>query len=195
MSTNRIRKDAGWVWAAKERGPNGRGLCRQCHVEVPQGRRTFCSDACVHEWKLRSDPGYARVRLYERDRGVCAVCGLDTRALVQKIEREWDRARAKQHLTEEQYIHDWAYRLTHGQDITLEKILKKYKIPMHRWCGSRSMGIWDADHITPVIEGGGECGLDNFRSLCLGCHRGETTKLAGRRAKERLAVPFLGKPQ
>src|SRR5262249_47445533 len=31
--------------------------CRWCGVKVPKGRRSFCSDACVHEHKLRSDPG------------------------------------------------------------------------------------------------------------------------------------------
>ena len=149
------------------------------------GRRTFCSAECVHEWRLRSDMAYVRSRLYERDRGVCSECHLDTRALVQKIEREWDRARARQHLTEETYLHDWAYRLRHGLDLTLEKILKKYKIPMHRWASSRVHGIWDADHIVPVIEGGGLSGLENFRTLCLRCHKGETAKLAHRRAKKR----------
>ena len=29
----------------------------------------------------------------------------------------------------------------------------------------------DADHIVPVIEGGGECDLANIRTLCLRCHR------------------------
>jgi hypothetical protein len=31
--------------------------------------------------------------------------------------------------------------------------------------------LWDADHILPVAEGGGECGLTNMRTLCLLCHR------------------------
>ena len=36
-----------------------------------------------------------------------------------------------------------------------------------------------------VIEGGGECGLDGFRTLCLDCHHKETAELARRRAKQR----------
>src|SRR5947209_4294869 len=27
--------------------------------------------------------------------------------------------------------------------------------------------LWDADHIVPVAEGGGECDLENIRTLCL----------------------------
>lgn len=51
--------------------------------------------------------------------------------------------------------------------------------------------LWQADHITPVIEGGGECGLDNFRTLCTRCHKEETAALARRRAEMRKLNRFL----
>jgi 5-methylcytosine-specific restriction endonuclease McrA len=37
--------------------------------------------------------------------------------------------------------------------------------------------FWQADHIVPVAEGGGNCGLENFRTLCTPCHQNETQKL------------------
>ena len=37
--------------------------------------------------------------------------------------------------------------------------------------------LWDADHIRPVAEGGGQCDLDNLRTLCLPCHREATAQL------------------
>ena len=40
--------------------------------------------------------------------------------------------------------------------------------------------LWDADHILPVTEGGGECDLDNIRTLCLRCHRAATAQLRER---------------
>lgn len=40
--------------------------------------------------------------------------------------------------------------------------------------------VWDADHILPVAEGGGECDLDNLRTLCLVCHRQQTLQLQQR---------------
>ncbi len=43
--------------------------------------------------------------------------------------------------------------------------------------------LWQADHIVPVVEGGGVCGLENYRTLCTACHKIETALLAGRRAK------------
>lgn len=44
---------------------------------------------------------------------------------------------------------------------------------------------WDADHILPVVEGGGGCGLENYRTLCVPCHKVETAALAKRRAQRR----------
>ena len=52
----------------------------------------------------------------------------------------------------------------------------------------RSSG-WEADHIVPVVEGGGSCGLENIRTLCIPCHRRETAALAGRRAARRRGIP------
>ncbi len=43
--------------------------------------------------------------------------------------------------------------------------------------------LWDADHIVPVAEGGGECDLSNMRTLCLACHRTATAALRKRLAR------------
>lgn len=118
-------------------GPNGRRLCRRCAYEVPRDRKTFCSKECVHEWKIRTNPGYVRDELAKRDKGVCAICATDTGARLDPWFRE--RARGAGHL-------------------------------------------WQADHIVPVIEGGGECGLDNYRTLCTDCHKRETAALRKRMA-------------
>ena len=37
-----------------------------------------------------------------------------------------------------------------------------------RWRAARPR--WEADHIVPVADGGGECGLENYRLLCRTCH-------------------------
>jgi 5-methylcytosine-specific restriction endonuclease McrA len=132
-----------------ERGAEGRALCRWCSLEVPKGRRTFCSEYCVNEWRLRTDPGYLRERVLARDRGVCAHCTVDTLAQWISIKR----ARGSRRVA---LLREWG--------------LKKF---------SRS-SLWDADHIVPVAEGGGECDLSNIRTLCLRCHRLETEGLRQR---------------
>ena len=76
------------------KGPNGRNLCRYCNLEVPRGRVTFCSEWCVHEWRLRTDPGYLRDQVFARDKGVCALCGADTQAAWNHIRRlPWAKRR------------------------------------------------------------------------------------------------------
>ena len=87
VSTRRVQP-GGWV--DRRRQP-----CRRCGAAVPKGRFTFCSDACVHEWKLRTDPGYLRAQVFARDRGICAVCGLDMEVM-RKEKRKLDyRARRR----------------------------------------------------------------------------------------------------
>lgn len=148
-------KAGGWVKPAEiERSEAGRPLCRWCRAEVPQGRRTFCGDVCVHEWKLRTNPGYLREQVLERDRGVCAQCGVDTK----KIRGEMRKL-------------DYAAR---------RQMLKKWGLKE----GSRK-SLWDADHMIPVAEGGGQCDLSNMRTLCLLCHR-EATAALRQRLKRRL---------
>ncbi|HEX4770969.1 MAG TPA: HNH endonuclease signature motif containing protein [Bryobacteraceae bacterium] len=132
-------------------GPNGRCLCRWCNLEVPPGRLTFCSAWCVEEWKLRSSPAHLRERVFERDRGICAACGLDCVSEYARIRRLRGAAKANAILS-------WQLR------------------------GRKS--LWDADHILPVSQGGGECDLDNMRTLCLKCHRARTIAM-----RVRLPVP------
>jgi len=152
MSTMRAMK-GGWVdRKSLPRGPNGRGLCRWCALEVPKRRFTFCSDFCVHEWKLRTQPGYLREKVFERDRGICADCGVDTLAAARKL--RFSRGAARSLL-----LTHWGLRTRSRRS------------------------LWDADHIVPVIEGGGECDLSNIRTLCLRCHRCVTSSLRQRISK------------
>src|ERR1700760_1823640 len=122
-----------------ETGPNGRPLCRWCQLEILARRRlTFCSDFSVHQWKLRTDPGYLRDQVLARDKGVCAMCTIDTVAAFAELKR----ARGTHRL---RLMERWGLR----------------KLPRR--------SLWDADHILAVVEGGGECDLDNLRTLCLVC--------------------------
>lgn len=132
--------------ATLPKGQTGRTLCRWCNLEVPPRRFTFCSDWCVHEWRLRTDPGYLREQVFARDKGVCAICGIDCRSAYFDLKRARGSHRQK-------LLARWG----------LQRISRKT--------------LWDADHIVPVVEGGGECDLENLRSLCLICHRRQTAKL------------------
>lgn len=141
--------------AAAECGPGGRPLCRWCRLEIlAPRRRSFCSAYCVHQWRLRSDPGYLRDQVYARDRGICALCATDTVAAYKELKRSRGRLRAEA-------LAMWGLASVQAR-----------------------RSLWDADHIVPVAEGGGQCDLDNLRTLCLPCHREVTADLR-RRLRER----------
>ena len=57
----------------KERGPNGRRLCRWCGTEVSGRRVTWCSDACTDAYLARQWPSLTRL-VWKRDPG-CLICG------------------------------------------------------------------------------------------------------------------------
>src|SRR5258706_1314659 len=160
MSTARTQP-GGWVRRKQlPRGPNGNVLCRRCGIEVQPPRRTFCSDACVHEWRLRTDVSYLRAQVLRRDRGVCSLCATDTLKLSGALRRLNWRGRKRR--------------------------CAALGIPMHR-----IRSLWDADHIVPVAEGGGECDLRNLRTLCIPCHRRVTEELRVRLKVRKKLAEFL----
>jgi len=140
------------AWGKPDRDDRGRAICRWCRTVVRWPRRTFCGDACVHEWRVRSDPGYVRDQVWKRDRGVCRLCGFD----VALAERRWRRRKPP--------ATDRAQR--------------------RAWRNDRPR--WEADHILPVADGGGECSLDNYRLLCRTCHVAITLRWRAEKPRQSL---------
>ncbi len=183
MSTRRISADAGWQDPKTDE--SGRRLCRRCQAPVPKGRRSWCGEACIHEHKIRTNPGYVRQCVEERDKGVCAACGLDTGKLARLLERLCWGSSIYAAKPRPEWLRDhWAKRVA---GIRTRLIASGWDY--ETVSGIKSM--WAADHTIPVVEGGGECGLDGYRTLCVPCHKRATKELAGRRAQRsnrRLAV-------
>ena len=127
--------------------PGGLTCCRWCNKGVQPPRRTLCSKECEHELKLRISGRYLRDCVYMRDKGICLICNTDTKLI------------AKEALT------------LQGSD--RETYLQSYSISLKRkiWLRKHGGGLWDADHILPVKDGGGLCGLENMRTLCIPCHK------------------------
>ena len=142
-------------------GENGHRLCRWCKKEVQPPRRTFCSDSCVHEWRLRSDTGYLREHVYKRDLGICNKCKSDTR--YQKIQLE-------------NILRECSYDT---KDPKYKGVLVSLKLTVHE----AQKSLWQADHIIPVAKDGGLCDLSNIQTLCTSCHKGKTFKQATSNAK------------
>jgi len=207
----------------------GAGQCRWCAGPVQRPRRSWCSDACVEAYKIRADGGYARMKVFERDRGICAVCGIDTEAKVAEwlallsrialVGRVGDVVRVSipvpgrepvvcGDLSPQCHWRDGTVNLwfptsrvmgsvNHGGATlraAVAAIVQRHAVKTHPECrcefhqacsgwGFRvGRTLWEADHIIPVVEGGGKCGLENLRTLCRRCHAQATRELAARRA-------------
>jgi len=151
----RYLRERGFVEPSElPKGPNGRALCRFCKaVEVSPPKRTFCSDLCVHEFKIRSQAGYAREQVLQRDRGVCRTCGLDTEKLRQLLYR---------------------VKVEKGDDPYNDLLQHYEKTTGYRF--DLQKHFFEVDHIRPVDWGGGSCGLDNLQTLCVSCHKTKTRR-------------------
>ena len=131
-----------------EKTEDGLTCCRWCNKGVLPPRRTLCSESCAHEIRLRSNHRYLKRCVYKRDKGICALCNIDTKIIAKQIISTVDPE-------------------------LKNKILKDNGVSLKRKVFKRKYGggIWDADHIIPVKDGGGQCGLDNIRTLCITCHK------------------------
>lgn len=118
---------------------------------------------CDDACMLANRPAMAVSAVEKRDRGVCTLCGLDTVWL-----SHWIRSFPR-----------------HLQNT----IARCYGVPPSRQLGR----LWDLDHIIPVSEGGGQCGLENFRTLCIPCHKAETRalqfRLKSKRRRQSILMP------
>lgn len=125
----------------------GNTCCRWCGKGVKPPRRTMCSPECAHEIKIRCNNKYMRACLFKRDNGICKICNIDTKNIA-KLALKMENSEKEQYLN--------------SLNISLKRKLWKRKF---------GGGLWDADHIIPVKKGGGSCGLENLRTLCISCHK------------------------
>lgn len=173
-------------WKSKDRGPNGRRLCRQCGTEVPKGRQTWCSKACVDHYTDRTPAGFRKAVLDASD-GRCALCGWDVRWLIARYDRILRR--------QSRLVGRWFDREQAALRRALRHPGRRHRPRSYprRWLGSwlrgwlarrgvdLSRSLLEADHTVPLIEGG-DFGTANGRALCRPCHKAQTADLAKRRA-------------
>lgn len=122
-------------------------------------RKTTYSQDCYDAWAARNDPQAVRRIVYERDHGVCSICQCSTDALKAALRTAFIA---------------WA-----DGDRASPRPMPPAGFP------GLDRTWWEADHIIPVVEGGGGCGPEGYRTACLPCHKVQTKALAARRAARR----------
>lgn len=188
--------------AVRKTAIDGRALCScGCGQHPAPPRRNWFSDACVQNWRAVNDPAFIREKLLARDKGICALCGVNCEVEFRRwCESRREVARFIAWLENgDRWQRDWNEKagrmeFRKAPPLPYSKIkLRRDELwaqwgPPGNWTSGRSSG-WDADHIVPVVEGGGLCGLENYRTLCHPCHKSETKALAARRAAAKCPSP------
>lgn len=142
------------------------GHCTWCDEKIKvRSNSRWCSAKCRDEGYIRF--GFWRGPVRSRDKGICAICQFDCLAFQQRLKSLVARAKGTRSGRHHPYSWSRIHRFMRTNGVCT--VVQPYEV----------------DHIIPVIEGGGCCGLDNLRTLCFVCHRQQTADLAKRRAEER----------
>ncbi|XP_052483259.1 uncharacterized protein LOC105788446 isoform X3 [Gossypium raimondii] len=138
----------------------GEPLCKLCQKPC-EGRNAkspeyfedlFCKLGCYEEYRLRTSSSFIREELFQLEHGICTNCQLDCHQLVKHLKPlTLERRR--------EYIARVAPKIA-SQKSLVDKLVSD----------PSEGNAWHADHIVPVYRGGGECRLENMRTLCVACH-------------------------
>uniref|UniRef100_A0A7S0GSS3 HNH domain-containing protein n=1 Tax=Amorphochlora amoebiformis TaxID=1561963 RepID=A0A7S0GSS3_9EUKA len=127
------------------------------------------------EYTLRvGNSGVVRGRLFRLQRGICQSCGLDCHKL-------FERASALPPQERRRVLHPAMYTAARIGQNRFDRLLN----------GKITEGlIWEADHIQEVAALGGECGLENYQTLCIPCHHKKTVEFMRWRHKALARAKF-----
>ena len=159
-----VRKDAA-----------GNRLCRWDQKPVAQGRRNYCSEQCAIEVDIRTSGSSLRYHIKQRDKGVCAACGLDT----ERLERIAEHAKRS------------LYEIKNGIGATKgwwsPHTVRSIDVFFMGFGFNRNQSFWEADHIVELVNGG-ETSLENTQTLCVPCHKAKTKQMHADRKHARTGI-------
>lgn len=185
MTTERSKEFNRYVGGAKERARENqeKGIASEADQLVLQGiacawcaktlsraslrgDSTYCTEECARNGRLKRGGMFSssRIRMaaFAIENGRCSLCRVDAHALYRQICALHPAERLNKLLSAH-----WKLPTT---ATAIENFLQNPK----------ECQFWQVDHKIAVAEGGGGCGLENLRTLCVPCHQRETEKLRSR---------------
>ena len=139
--------------------------CAYCGGDLSSASRlpgvssTYCSRECVEQGRLKRGGwgNQLRAQVFALEGGVCRLCGIDGHSLFTRVLALEPAERLNALINA-----NW-------------KLPKSAKALDRLLQNPREGDFWQADHIVAVAEGGGSCGLENLRTLCVPCHTSKCT--------------------
>ena len=128
---------------------------------------SYCSFECKKQMMLKTNGSYIRREIFKLEKGVCQICHRNMHELYCRIRRLQRNSIDFKNCFGTAFISTKAKKLSIIND-------------------PKEGDFWQPDHIVPVAEGGGECDMSNFRTLCTPCHINETKALHKRLKDKRL---------
>jgi len=141
--------------------------CAWCGEQLSRAHKraksVYCNQSCAEEGRLRRGGRFAskniRTAIFALEGGQCSLCNVDAQQIYEQV-------------------------LALQPSERLNKLLgAKWKLPRSACAVQKLLNnpkegdFWQVDHIKAVSTGGGNCGLENLRTLCVPCHQRETEKL------------------
>lgn len=93
------------------------------------------------------------------------VCACGCKRSLPKKARKWHSTQCRLKAVK-------LFKILKGDTKVIRKELLKRDSGICVNCKKRKR--WQADHIIPVMKGGGACTIDNFQTLCVVCHKAKT---------------------
>lgn len=154
--------------------------CRGCGGEIPQGRRSWCGDACVEAWTLLHWWPRARAKRIETDEGVCQQCGRAAVALQQAAEDIRHRLLEYNRWTNGAVM----WRANVWKALSAQISDAGFPVSAGLFGSYYARSFVEVDHIHARADGG-DHRQENLRTLCLPCHKERTKAQARERAERR----------
>jgi 5-methylcytosine-specific restriction enzyme A len=195
-------KPAGYHWSERKayiHPENGKPSCRWCKGRVDPPRQSWCGNpACLDAWFFRTRNDHFRATIFDRDHGICAVCGLDAHAL--DVARITGQLYYAERIEVERDPREGWRKWTPRVEVVVVKGVElprpsEYWRALHAralsWRAANRVPLdqpaWQVDHSVPVADGGDWFCMNNLASMCVPCHRLKTKEENRRRAALRRA--------
>ncbi|CAE7540133.1 smrc-1 [Symbiodinium sp. CCMP2456] len=166
---------------------SGEGTSLRVHRKSESGEgEMFCGGPCRARYFGKRSGASLRRQLFELERGVCQRCGLDCHGLWQNL-----KSSNSSWLEELQKQNRMAAESKSAQSAamhTLLSYLTRFDSESPDDFNLTEGSLWQADHILPVWQGGGACGLENLQTLCASCHNLKTSEETKQRAAKARAA-------